>query len=126
MDENVSVLEAGLGRFVGWEKPDFIGAEPLRAQKAVGVSRRLVAFEMIDRAIARHGCAVVQGGRAVGAVTSGTQTPFLRKAVGLAMVPIDLSAMGTELTIDVRGRQARAQVVPEPFYKRAKVGAATA
>jgi aminomethyltransferase len=120
MDENISVLEAGLGRFVGWDKADFLGAAALRSQKAVGVARQLVAFEMIDRAIARHGATVVQEGRAVGSVTSGTQTPFLRKAIGLAMVPSELARLGTELVIDVRGRQARARVVPEPFYKRPK------
>jgi len=54
----------------------------------------------------------------VGQVTSGTQTPFLRKAIGLANVPIALSPIGSELDIDIRGRRAKARVVPEPFYKR--------
>lgn len=118
MDETVSVLEAGLGWIVGWQKPDFLGAARLRAEKASGCARRLVAFEMIERAIARHGHSVIDQGVAVGRVTSGTHTPFLRKAIGFANVPAALSAVGTELEIDIRGRRARARVVPEPFYKR--------
>ncbi|MEO8482325.1 MAG: glycine cleavage system aminomethyltransferase GcvT [Acidobacteriota bacterium] len=118
MDESVSVLEAGLGWIVGWQKPDFFGATRLRTEKASGCARKLVAFEMTERAIARHGHGVVVGDRPVGAVTSGTQTPFLRKAIGFANVPVALSPVGTELEIDIRGRRAKARVVPEPFYKR--------
>jgi aminomethyltransferase len=118
MDETTTVMEAGLGWIVGWKKPDFLGAGVLRAQKAQGIGRKLVAFEMVDRAIARHGHLVMRGSERCGVVTSGTQTPFLKKAIGLAMVPIDLAAVGTMLEIDVRGRRARAQVVSEPFYRR--------
>lgn len=125
MDESTSVLEAGLGWIVGWKKPAFIGAEPLRAQKAGGLTRRLVAFEMADRAIARHGHVVMRGDASCGVVTSGTQTPFLKKAIGLAMVPLDLAMVGTRFDIDIRGRRCPATVVPEPFYRRprAAVGA---
>jgi aminomethyltransferase len=56
----------------------------------------------------------------IGVVTSGTQTPFLKKAIGLAMVPLSRAEPGTSLTIDVRGRRVLAEVVPEPFYKRSK------
>lgn len=118
MDETTSVLEAGLGWIVGWKKPSFVGAEPLRAQKAGALERRLVAFEMTDRAIARHGHAVMRGDTPCGIVTSGTHTPFLKKAIGLAMVPLDLAAVGTPLDIDIRGRRCPAMVVPEPFYRR--------
>jgi aminomethyltransferase len=90
----------------------------LRQQKADGPARRIVAFEMRDRAIGRHGYPVLRDGRPVGVVTSGTQTPFLKKAVGLAMVPADLTPVGTPLTIEIRGRAVAAEVVPEPFYKR--------
>jgi aminomethyltransferase len=74
---------------------------------------------MRDRAIARHGHAVVRDGQPVGVVTSGTHTPYLKKAIGLAMVPADLAPVGTRLEFDVRGRAASGDVVPEPFYKRA-------
>jgi len=118
MDDTTTALEAGLGWIVGWDKSDFIGRAALLAQKSAGVDRRLVGFEMTDRAIARHGYPVVADGRTVGTVTSGTQTPFLKKSIGMAYVPVALTAPGTTLTIDVRGRIAAARVVPLPFYKR--------
>ncbi len=120
MDEHTSVVEAGLSWIVGWKKDTFLGAECLRAQKAGSLERRLVGFEMRDRAIARHGHAVLDGDTPVGVVTSGTQTPYLKKSIGLAMVPVAMSALGTALTIDIRGRRVQAEVVPEPFYKRSK------
>jgi glycine cleavage system T protein (aminomethyltransferase) len=118
MDDATSVLEAGLGWIVGWKKDDFLGAETLRRQKAGALERKLVPFEVKERAIARHGYAVVQDGRSVGLVTSGTQTPFLKKAIGFAMVPLGLTPVGTPLDIEIRGKAVRAEVVPEPFYKR--------
>jgi aminomethyltransferase len=75
---------------------------------------------MVDRGIARHGYPVVRGGEAIGVVTSGTQTPYLKKAIGMAYVPIDLSRPGTDIEIDIRGRAAQARVVPMPFYKRGR------
>ena len=92
----------------------------LRAQKAAGPARKLVGFEMIDRGIARQGYAIYANGESVGSVTSGTQTPYLKKAIGLGYVPTALSAVDTEIEIDVRGRRLRARVVPTPFYKRTK------
>ena len=120
MDETSTVLECGLGWAVGWDKTEFIGREVLVRQKAEGVTKRLVGFEMLDKAIARHGHAVHHDGAAVGVVTSGTHTPFLKKAIGMAYVPTALAAPGTEFTVDIRGRMARAVVVPMPFYKRPK------
>ncbi len=125
MDETVTVLEAGLGWIVSWKKGPFVGREPLERQRAEGLSRRLVAFEMVtERAIARPGCNVLAGDEVVGRVTSGTQTPFLRKAIGFAMVPAALTGVGQTFTIDIRGRRAEARVVPEPFYKRTPHGGA--
>ena len=118
MDDTTTVLEAGLGWAVGWEKASFVGAEALRAEKARGVARKLVGFEMVDRGIARHGHPVLHDGQPVGQVTSGTQTPFLKKAIGMAYVPTALAAPGTTLTIDIRGRLSAAQVVKMPFYRR--------
>ena len=118
IDETTSVLEAGLGWTIGWKKGDFIGRDRLLEQKERGTVRKLAGFEMIDRAIAHQGYPVVSGGRQVGVVTSGTQTPFLKKAVGMAYVPTELHAVGTQIDIDVRGRVAKARIVPLPFYKR--------
>lgn len=118
MDETTSVLEAGLGWAVGWDKASFIGYDRLREQKAAGLSRRLVGFEMLDRGIARHGYPVVDGGRPIGVVTSGTQTPFLKRAIGMAYVPTDRAGRDREILIDIRGRASRARIVPLPFYTR--------
>ena len=120
IDESTTALEAGLGWMVGWTNERFVGRDRLLRQKDEGVSRRLVGFEMIDPGIARHGHPVVENGAPVGVVTSGTQTPYLKKAIGMAYVPVGLSKQATELEIDVRGRRARARVVPMPFYKRGR------
>lgn len=120
IDEAHTVVEADLGWIVGWKKDKFLCRDVLLEQKANGVERTLVGFEMVDRAIARHGHPVVVDDREVGVVTSGTQTPFLKKAIGLAYVPPALREPGTEIQIDIRGRRARATVVPLPFYKRQK------
>jgi len=120
MDETTTVLEADLGWIVGWKKDEFIGSEILKKQKAEGTARRLVGFEVLDRAIARHGHDVYVDGQKAGVVTSGTQTPFIKKSIGMAYVPADRAAAGTEFEIDIRGRRVKAQVVSMPFYKRAK------
>jgi aminomethyltransferase len=120
MDDSTTVLEADLGWIVGWKKEGFIGADVLREQKTRGTSRKLVGFEMLERAIGRHGYDVYVGGERAGVVTSGTQTPYLKKAIGMAYLPADRTALGTEFEVDIRGRRAKAAVVPMPFYKRSK------
>jgi aminomethyltransferase len=118
IDETTTPLEAGLGWIVGWNKGEFNGMASLREQTDRGVARKLVGFEMIDRGIARRGYEVFAGGSGVGTVTSGTQTPFLHKAIGMAYVAVDYAAPETDIEVDIRGRRARARVVPMPFYKR--------
>jgi aminomethyltransferase len=121
INQTTTAVEADLGWIVGWKKDDFIGAAALRAQKAAGPARKIVGFEMIDRGIARHGYEVFVDGQKAGAgctVTSGTQTPFLKKAIGMAYLPADRTAAGTEFDVDIRGRKTRARIVPMPFYKR--------
>jgi aminomethyltransferase len=120
MDDTTTVLEADLGWIVGWKKAEFLGLDVLQKQKAEGPRRRLVGFEMIDRAIARHGYDVHIDDVKCGIVTSGTQTPFLKKAIGMAYLPADRTAPDTEFSVDIRGRRMRARVVPMPFYKRAR------
>jgi len=122
MDESTTVVEADLGWIVGWKKPEFLGHDVLQHQKADGSRRKLIGFEMVDRAIARHGYDVYVDGAHAGTVTSGTQTPFLKKAIGMAYVPSDRAVAGTEFEVDIRGRRARAKVVPMPFYKRGRSG----
>jgi aminomethyltransferase len=120
MDETSTVLEADLGWIVGWKKDAFIGSDVLKRQKAEGTAKKLVGFEMMERAIGRHGYEVYLDGQKAGVVTSGTQTPFLKKAIGMAYLPSDRTAPGTEFEIDIRGRRAKAAVIPMPFYKRTK------
>jgi aminomethyltransferase len=117
IDETTTVLEAGLEWIVSWTKGDFIGREALAAQKAAGIPRRLVGFEVHDRAIARHGYPVVIDNEPVGVVTSGTQTPFLKKPIGMAYVPASV-ADDADIAIDIRNRRVPARLVPLPFYKR--------
>ena len=120
MDDTTTVVEADLGWIIGWKKAEFLGQDVLRKQKAEGAPRKLVGFEMIDRAIGRHGYDVYINGQKAGLVTSGTQTPFLKKAIGMAYLPSDHTAPGTEFEVEIRGRRLKAKVVPLPFYKRAK------
>jgi aminomethyltransferase len=122
IDETTTPWEAGLDWVVKLDKGDFQGRDALKAQKAAGVPRKLVGFEVEGRGIARQGHTVLPagGGSPVGAVTSGTWSPTFEKALGLAYVPPELAAPGTPLALDVRGRQLAARVVETPFYRRAK------
>jgi aminomethyltransferase len=120
IDQTMTVLEAGLDDLVAWDKGEFIGREALFSQKATGVARRAVGFEMIDPAVASRGCAVYVDEGAVGAVTSGAETPFLKKAIGFARLPAACAAPGSPLVVDVEGRRARARVVMLPFYRRSE------
>ncbi len=120
MDDTTTVVEADLNWIVGWKKAAFIGSDVLKRQKAEGAPRKLAGFEMIDRAIGRHGYDVYVDGQKAGVVTSGTQTPFLKKAIGMAYLPPDRTDPGTEFEIEIRGRRVKAAVVAMPFYKRQK------
>lgn len=118
IDETTSVLEADLEWIIGWNKGDFVGAEALRRQKESGLARRLAGFEMIERGIARHGYDAYVDGKKAGTVTSGTQTPFLKKSIGMAYLPASHTTPDAEFEVDIRGKRTRARVVPLPFYKR--------
>jgi aminomethyltransferase len=120
IDTTTTVLEADLGWIIGWNKAAYLGAEVLRRQREQGTARKLVGFEMVDRGIARHGHDVYIDGVRAGNVTSGTQTPFLKKAIGMAYVPTSGAEPGRTIEIDVRGRRLKAQIVPLPFYKRSR------
>jgi aminomethyltransferase len=120
IDDTTTPIQADLAWIVKLDKGDFAGRDVLEREKEDGPPRKLVGFEMLDKAIARHGFPVVEGGKEVGVVTSGTHSPTLKKAIGLAYLPLDKSGQGNEFTVVVRGKEARARVVPTPFYKRAK------
>jgi aminomethyltransferase len=120
IDETTTAVEADLNWIVGWKKDDFIGAPVLREQKASGVQRKIVGFEMLERGIGRHGYDAYIGDAKVGVVTSGTQTPHVKKSIGMAYLPIEHTTLDSEFDVDIRGRRTRARVVPMPFYKRQK------
>ena len=119
IDETVTPWEADLGWVVKMQKGDFLGRDALAQQKAEGVSRKLVGFEMVDRGIARHGYPA-KTAHGPGVVTSGTHSPTFGKPIGLALLPTAASSVGSEFEIEIRGRQAKARVVPTPFYRRKK------
>jgi len=120
IDENTTLLEANLGWITKLNKGDFIGREALAKQKEAGIKRKLIGFEVTDRGIARDEQDILVNGERVGRATSGSPAPFLKKNIGMGYVPKELSAVGTAIEIDVRGRMVGAQIVPLPFYKRAK------
>jgi len=120
IDLTTTVFEANLGWICSLSKGLFLGFDVLSEQKRHGTKRILVGFEMDCRLIARDGYSVFCGEKEVGKVTSGSPAPFLKKNIGMAYVPVELSAPGTDLQIGVRGQMAPAKVVKTPFYKRAK------
>ncbi len=122
IDDTTTPFEAGLGWVVKLDKGDFLGRDALVAQKAQGVPRKLIGFEVQGRGIARQGHAVVSENGAVGAVTSGTWSPTFEKALGMAYVPPELAAPGTPLALEVRGKPLPAAVVELPFYRRSPQG----
>lgn len=118
IDETTNPLEAGLGWIVKFDKGDFLGKEALLKVKESGMSRKLVGFELRERAMARHGYKIVKDGAEIGHVTSGTFSPTLEKGIGLGYVNLPHSEVGTEIGILVRGKEVKAEVVKTPFYKR--------
>ena len=119
ISEDITLLESGLERFSKLGKSDFLGSQALLA--AGSPKRKLVGLEMIERGIARDGYKVLNlEGEAIGYVTSGSPSPYLKKNIALAYVPIALTAPGTEVAVEVRGNPVKAKVVPTPFYRRAK------
>jgi aminomethyltransferase len=122
ISDTINVFEAGLGRYAKLDKPDFVGRDALIAiQAAGGPKRKLVGLEMIERGIGRDGYPVFAlDGRGVGEITSGSPSPFLKKNIALAYVPVESSALDTELAVGIRGQMVKAKVVPTPFYKKPK------
>jgi aminomethyltransferase len=118
IDDTTSPLEAGLGWITKFTK-DFVDGDTLKAQKEAGVSRKLVGFEMIDRGIPRHDYRVLDAaGNVIGKVTSGTQGPSVKKAIGLAYVTVENAAIDTEIFIEIREKGVKAKVVKFPFYQK--------
>ncbi|HVX26869.1 MAG TPA: glycine cleavage system aminomethyltransferase GcvT [Parafilimonas sp.] len=117
IDDTTSPLEAGLGWITKLNKNSFFTAkEILEKQKAEGIKRKLVGFEMIDRGIPRHDYLIKDAsGNAIGKVTSGTQSPSLNKAIGMGYVDMKHAALDSEIFIDIRNNLVKAKVVKMPF-----------
>jgi len=118
IDQTTNPLEAGLGWITKLQKGDFIGRDALVRIKEQGVRRKLVGFEMLEKAIPRHGYPIVKDGKEVGHVTSGTFSPSLDKGIGMGYVPTELSEVGSTFAVQIRGQEVPAVVVQTPFYKR--------
>jgi aminomethyltransferase len=115
IDDTTSPLEAGLGWITKFSK-SFTNATALADQKAAGLQRKLVGFEMIDKGIPRHGYEIKnQEGQSIGVVTSGTQSPSLNKAIGLGYINAAFTTLDTIVHIQVRDKQLKAKVVKVPF-----------
>ena len=125
ISDTINVFEAGLGRYAKLDKPEFVGREALlEIQAAGGPKRKLVGLEMIERGIGRDGYPVFAlDGKRIGEITSGSPSPFLKKNIAMAYVPVDFTALDTEVAVEIRGQMVKAKVVPLPFYKKPKKSA---
>jgi aminomethyltransferase len=117
MDESVNPYEAGLGWTVKLGKGDFIGREALNRIKAEGPRRTLIGLKLQPGDIARHGSAVMADGKRIGIVTSGTHSFFLGHPIAMALVEVASFRVGDRVLVDVRGREAPAEIVKLPFYR---------
>ena len=118
LDEETTPMEAGLGFFVSLDKGEFIGRKVLAEQKAHGTKKKLVAFKMADKsAPPRAHYPIWAGGKAVGVVTSGTQSPSLGAGIGMGYVPPEV-AKQHPIGIEIRGKRFPAVIVPKPIYRK--------
>jgi len=118
LSEDITPLMAGLGIFVKLDKDEFIGKEALVKQKADGIKKKLVGIELHDKAIPRHGYAVLKDGREVGVVTTGYHTISTDKSVCMALVDIDCAALGTDVEIQIRKKIFPGTVCKKRFYEK--------
>lgn len=116
MDDTLTPLEAGLGRFVNLDK-DFLGVEPLRAQANNGIEKRITGLTVEGRSAPRHGYPVRMGDGSESVITSGAYSPSLDYSVALAYLPTEISEPGNDVDVDIRGRTARATTAPLPFLQ---------
>ena len=116
ISSNTTPLEAGLGRFVKFDKGDFIGKEVLELQKEQGVTRKLIAFTLLDKGIPRQGYPILDAeGKEIGIVTSGTLSPSLQKPIGMGYVELDYAKAGTEIQVQIRKKSVKAELIKGRF-----------
>ena len=117
MDNDVNPFEAGLDRFVFLDK-ESVYSKSLAQARRCGIKRKLIGIRMVGRGVPRHSCPILLNGVNVGKVTSGGYSPTLDTYIGLGYVSVELSAAGSRLVVDVRGKLVEAEVVALPFYSR--------
>jgi len=118
LDDETTPLEAGLDIFIS-NRDGYVGSDVIKQQRENGASKTLVMLEMLDRGIPRQGYDLASpNGEIIGMVTSGTIAPWIDKSVAMGFVKPDFSAIGTELTVEIRNRSLKAKVVERPFFKR--------
>ena len=122
ISEDTTPLAANAAWVVDFTKGDFIGREALLNQQGRGVDKLLVAFELVEKSVPRHGCLIRDqaASQPIGEVTSGNLSPLLQKGIGLGYVPAALAKPGTAMTIDIRGKMLPAVIVKPPFYRKSK------
>lgn len=120
LGEKTNPLEAGLSWVVKFDKGDFVGRESIVRCKEQGLRKELVGLKLLDRGIPRQGYAVFSsdGSKRVGVITSGTQSPSLKQAIGIASIELPFGKIGDQLKVEIRGNFIKAEVIPTPFYKR--------
>ena len=124
MNEETTPIEAGADWVVKFDKGEFIGRTELLAQHTQGPARRLVAFELLEKAVPRHGFKILSAQEphaAIGEVTSGNLSPILQKGIGMGYVAPAAAQPGASILIDIRGKSCPAVVVKPPFYKKTPV-----
>jgi len=118
LSKDITPIEAGLSRFVKFDKKDFIGKKVLLAQADSPNKRILVGFEMIDRGIPRNDYEVFSEDKKIGFVTSGGFSPTLKKNIGMALINSEYANMGNEIDIIIRNKACKAKIIKLPFYSR--------
>jgi aminomethyltransferase len=117
IDDTTSPIEAGLGWVTKFTK-DFINSEALKKEKEEGRKRKLIAFELDQRGVPRHGYDIVdENGKIIGIVTSGTMSPSLEKGIGMGYIPTEMAKTGEKIFIQIRNKAIPATLVKLPFYK---------
>ncbi len=121
MNEETTPIEAGAEWVVKFDKGEFIGRTKLLAQQTQGPARRLVAFELVEKAVPRHGFKILSAQAphtGIGEVTSGNLSPILQKGIGMGYVAPVAAQPGASILIDIRGKSCPAVIVKPPFYKK--------
>lgn len=118
LTENTTPIEAGVEWLVAWDKGPFVGHEILRQQKEHGALKRLIAFELLEKAVPRHGMKIFKDDSEIGQVASGNLSPILQKGIGLAYVKPYSSNFGDLFDVEIRNRRVPAHVVKLPFYRK--------